>query len=185
MTLGSLRILLAGTSLALTASLLACGDDKPEAKPDSSDNTSAETAKDGTPTWYQDIQPIVHLKCGACHQPDAIAPFSVMAYESAKNFAPLMADAVEQGRMPPFSARVTDECKPRNKYANDPRLTDDEKKLLRAWADGGAPAGDPKTAAEVKDPAPVTIARADVVMKLPEPIVVEDKGKGDLHTCLV
>ena len=56
--------------------------------------------------------------------PDAIAPFSVQSYDTAKPFAKLMADAVEDGRMPPFSARVTDECKPKFPYANDPRLTE-------------------------------------------------------------
>lgn len=137
------------------------------------------------PTWYQDIQPIVHLKCGSCHRPDAIAPFSVQDYATAKSFSKLMAQAVEDGRMPPFGASYTDECKPKNKYANDPRLTDDEKKLLRTWADNGAPEGDAKKAAELTEPKPTAIERADVTMKLPEPIVVEDDGKGDLHTCLI
>jgi Copper type II ascorbate-dependent monooxygenase, C-terminal domain len=172
-------------SLALTSlSAAACGDDAPASKPEPVSAAEAPETTEG-PTWYQDIQPIVHLKCGACHRPDAIAPFSVLDYETAKSFSKLMVAAVEDGRMPPFSARVTDECKPKNKYANDPRLTDDEKKLLHTWADNGAPAGDADKAAELKEPPPVNIARADVVMKLPEPIVVKEEGKGDLHTCLV
>jgi hypothetical protein len=172
------------TSLALALSLSACGDDTPAATPDSGVSASSASSTD-TPTWYQHIQPIVHVKCGACHRPDAIAPFSVLEYESAKNFATLMVDAVESGRMPPFAARATPDCTPRNKFSNDPRLTDGEKALLKAWAEGGAPAGDKDTAAAVTEPNPVAIGRADVVMKLPEPILVEDKGKGDVHTCLV
>jgi hypothetical protein len=173
----------ASAPLALTLLLAACGDDS--GSKNSADDNSAAQGAANTPTWYQHVRPIVHEKCGACHRPDAIAPFSLLEYASAKRFAKMMVNAVDEGRMPPFSARETDECKPRNRYANDPRLNEDEKKLLRAWAEGGAPEGDAESPAEAKDPAPVEIARADVVMRLPEPIMVEDTGKGDVHTCLV
>jgi len=173
-------------SLAVATWLGACGDDAANTKADTAtiaaDDASTAAA---VPTWYQDIQPIVYKKCSACHQPGQIAPFSVLDYATSKKFAPVMVEAVEAGRMPPFSARATDECTPRNKFANDPRLSDDEKALLRAWSEGGAPEGDADSASKLEEPAPVDIERADVVMKLPEPIVVKDTGAGDLHTCLV
>jgi hypothetical protein len=175
-------------AFALAALVTACGDEETTS---TTGATEAATLADGgthassVPTWYHDIQPIVHLKCGACHRPDAIAPFSVQDYASAKGFASLMADSVEAGRMPPFGARESADCTPRHKFADDPRLTAEEKKLLRAWAEGGAPAGDKASAAPLEEPASVTIERADVVMKLPEPILVEETGKGDLHTCII
>lgn len=177
---------------AISIAITACGEDAQEpatqavdesAGKDAAAETSASDA--GAPTWYQDIQPIVHEKCSACHRPDQIAPFSVLEYASAKPFAKLMVQAIEEGRMPPFSARETPECTPKHPYAKDPRLTPEQLKLLKAWANGGAPAGNASKAAALKEPPPVDIERADVVMRLPEPIQVVDDGRGDLHTCLV
>ena len=49
------------------------------------------------------------------------------------------ADAVEDGRMPPWHAD------PRfGEFANDSRLTDREKQLITGWAKGGAPEGNPE-----------------------------------------
>jgi hypothetical protein len=170
-------------ALVLAALLSACGGEAE--RQSSADADASMGAAVDVPTWYQHIQPIVHKKCAACHRPEAIAPFSVLDYDTAQGFAMPMLRAVEEGRMPPFLARSTPECTPKHAYANDPRLSDEETSLLRAWAEGGAPAGDPSKATEIPAPPSVAIERADVVLKLPEPIVVEDTGEGDLHTCVV
>jgi hypothetical protein len=135
------------------------------------------------PSWYQDVAPLLAHKCGACHQDDGIAPFSVQSYERAKPFAALMADAVESGRMPPFLARETADCKPPLPWANDPRLSDSEKKLLRAWVERGAPAGEPGNAAPAELPTIPSLARADLTVKLPSAIQVA--GRDDIHTCII
>lgn len=175
--------------LAISSLLGACGDDDDSsARPldaGSSPATGLVGTDGGAPTWYQHIQPILHEKCSACHRPNAIAPFSMLEYEAAKPFAQLMVADVEAGKMPPFFARETPECTPKHPFADDPRLKPEQLALLKAWANAGAPEGDKNTAAPLVEPPPVNIGRADVVMGLPEPIVVEDKGKGDIHTCLV
>lgn len=177
---------------ALGALLAACGDDKKVDAPDAStsedaaaesDSDSSSAASADAPTWHQDIAPLVALKCGACHKEGGIAPFSVRSYEAAKPFAGPMAKAVEDGRMPPFLAQETDECKPKLPWMEDLRLSSDEKALLRAWADAGAPLGDPDSAAEVKLPRAVELEREDVVMTVPKEIVTE--GGKDLHTCAI
>jgi hypothetical protein len=173
-----------------------CGDDDKPAIGDASVSSIAgdaqvPTAADAgialsfTPTWHEHIAPLVSEKCSSCHKQNGIAPFSVQSYEEVKGFAKSMASAVERGSMPPFLAQETAECTPVHKYANDKRLTAEQKALLRAWADAGAPAGDPAKAAPVTPPARTTLAREDVIMPLPEPIVVEKNEKGDIHTCVV
>lgn len=168
--------------LAIGSLFAACGEDDKVA---TTGETALATPDAGVPTWYGHIQPILHEKCSACHRPDAIAPFSMLDYESAKPFAKVIVQAVEQGRMPPFFARETPECTPKHPFADDPRLSPAQLAQLKAWADADAPMGDKLTAAPFKEPPPVAIGRADVVMGLPEPIVVKDDGKGDLHTCLI
>lgn len=136
-----------------------------------------------TPTWHQDIAPVVTPKCTGCHVPNGIAPFSLQSYATAKPYASRMALAVESGKMPPFLAQDTDECQPPHPWLHDIRLSDDEKGLIRAWADGGAPEGDAATAATLQQPASQTMEREDVVMVTPAPITVD--GTDDIHTCIV
>ncbi len=155
---------------AVSLAAIACGDD-------------AEPAVTEAPTWHQDIAPIVTPKCTGCHQSGGIAPFSMQSYATAERWASRMAAAVEDGRMPPFLAQDTDECTPPLPWRNDLRLSDEEKALIRAWADGGAVEGDPATAAEVEQPPSPALEREDVVMVTPAPITVE--GDSDIHTCIL
>ena len=149
---------------------------------------SATTADAGVavvtnPTWHKDIAPLVSEKCSACHVEGGIAPFSLKSYAAAKPFATLMAQDVESGKMPPFLAQETDSCKPPLPWVEDIRLSGAQKALIRAWADTGAPEGDPATATALVPPSPVAIEREDLVAKLPKPITVE--GNKDIHQCIV
>ncbi|MDB4989132.1 MAG: hypothetical protein JWN04_4310 [Myxococcaceae bacterium] len=174
----------------------ACGDDAkvtPVSTMDAGESvsvalappTSADAGLAFTPTWHEHIAPLVHEHCSGCHQPGAIAPFSMLEYGTTKGFAGLMASEVESGAMPPYLATNTADCTPKHKYAEDTRLSDQQKQMLRAWATAGAPEGDPAKAAPLPNPPPVALDREDVVMTIPQPIVTQVSDKGDLHTCLV
>ncbi|HKP58542.1 MAG TPA: hypothetical protein VJV78_17570 [Polyangiales bacterium] len=137
-------------------------------------------------SWQADIAPIVHEKCTQCHQDGGIAPFSMQEYATVKGWASAMADAVEQDLMPPFLAQETDACKPRRPWYDDLRLSDHQKSLLRRWARAGAPEM-PRAEATHAPHLPARpiprLEREDVIMRLPEPIVVS--GARDIHTCVV
>lgn len=105
-----------------------------------------------TPTWHADVAPIVVEKCAGCHTAGGIAPFALDAFGAAGPMADAAVAAVEAGTMPPFDAYETDDCQPPQPWKNDPRLSDAEKATLRAWADAGAPEGDPATAAPLPEP---------------------------------
>jgi hypothetical protein len=157
-------------SAALAASQLsACSSD---------DRSAADT-----PTWNQDIAPLVSEKCGACHRDAGIAPFSMGDYAATKPWAESMADAAESGRMPPFLAHETADCQPRLAWADDLRLGDAEKAMLRAWAAADAPQGDEDDAAEIVPGALPELEREDLNLTLPHPIEVD--GARDIHTCIV
>jgi hypothetical protein len=152
---------------------------------DSAVPLDASLALNFTPTWHEHVAPILSEKCSSCHKDNGIGPFSMKEYASTKKFADLMVDAVESGRMPPFLALETPECVPRNKFANDTRLTPYQLSVLRAWAAADAPEGDRARAATLPPPPATELAREDVVMPLPAPIVVERNSKGDIHTCVI
>lgn len=156
---------------------------------DSSEGDSSEEPADSAEalqvSWHSDIAPLVKDKCLSCHQEGGIAPFSMQDYESVKPWAAAMADAVEQGRMPPFLAQDTSDCKPRLPWYQDLRLSNKEKRMVRAWAKSGAREGvaEEGQAARMDAPPLAALEHEDVVMKLPEPITVE--GTKDIHTCII
>ncbi len=95
-------------------------------------------AVDEAPPTYATVKPFLDHKCGNCHRPDGIGPMSLLTYDDVALFGDQVGAVVEDGSMPPWLA--VDGC---NTYANDLRLSDDEKALLRRWLDDGAPQGDP------------------------------------------
>lgn len=108
-------------------------------------------------TFHRDVAPILQARCQECHRAGEIAPMPLLTYEESRPYAALMAGRAEDGSMPPWGARVTEECQPRFPYGEDPSLSDGEKEVLRRWADLGAPEGDPADA-----PPPVAFEATDL-----------------------
>lgn len=100
----------------------------------------------GPVSFHKDVEPLLQKHCLTCHSDGQIGGFSLVKYEEAKPEAALMADKTTKKLMPPFLAKATDDCKPRLSWRDDPSLTDQEIAIFKAWADQGAPEGDPKDA---------------------------------------
>ncbi|MDP2305116.1 MAG: hypothetical protein Q8P18_03735 [Pseudomonadota bacterium] len=133
------------------------------------------------PTWHADIAPIVQEHCTSCHVAGGVAPFELDGYDAAAPLAASLAAAVEAGTMPPWGAESTDECQPRFGFADDIRLSDAEKELLRAWADAGAPEGDSAAAAELPAAPVLDLVDADVQVAPLLPYVAA--GEADQFRC--
>lgn len=98
----------------------------------------------GTPstsTFYRDVLPILQERCQGCHRPGEVGPMAFGAYDQTRPWAKAIKQAVLLGKMPPWYADA-----PPGKFHNDPRLSQQEITKLVAWADTGAPAGNPKDA---------------------------------------
>jgi peroxiredoxin len=87
-------------------------------------------------TFSKQIAPIFNSRCVECHRKGEIAPFELTNYKSAAGFAETIAEVVEDGRMPPWHADSK-----HGKFANDRRLTESEKKIIKEWVAAGAPEG--------------------------------------------
>lgn len=145
------------------------------------ENTASSPAPVERVTWHQDVAPLVAASCAGCHTAGGIAPFSLEDYDAASPFASLMADATDAGLMPPFQAEDTDECEVPHAWRDDIRLTDAEKALLRAWADQGAPEGDPETAAPLPTPPNLDLENPDTSLTITS--AVEVSGNDDRFVC--
>ena len=101
-------------------------------------------AQSGAPagvTFSKDIAPIFQAKCQACHQPNSIAPMSLITYQEARPWARSIKDRVARRQMPPWhidpSVGVT-------KFKNDMSLSEKQIDTVVKWVEAGAPQGDPK-----------------------------------------
>src|SRR5262245_65663235 len=53
-------------------------------------------------TFAKDVAPILQDKCQACHQPNSIAPMSLITYEETRPWARSIKNRVETRQMPPW-----------------------------------------------------------------------------------
>ncbi len=91
-------------------------------------------------TYASDVAPIIQQNCQVCHRPGAIGPMSLLTYEVAKTYAPLIKMKVESRMMPPWQI---DPSIGIQEFKNDISLTDEEIQTIVQWVDSGAPLGEP------------------------------------------
>jgi mono/diheme cytochrome c family protein len=91
------------------------------------------------PTYTRNVAAILQKHCLECHRPGQVGPFTLTDYTSAAKRAGDLSKVAEARTMPPW--------KPMPgfgpKYKHDKSLTESEIATLAAWADAGAPEGDP------------------------------------------
>lgn len=91
-----------------------------------------------TPTYNREIVRILQENCQSCHRPQGIAPFQLMTYQDARQYAPLIRYATQTGRMPPWKPLAG--C---GEFLEERRLTPAQIQTIARWVDSGAPEGDP------------------------------------------
>jgi len=139
---------------ALLLSLVGCGDQ------DDADTAPVDT----TPTWHQDVRPLLERSCLGCHQDtQSLSGIPLDTYERAAGMAEFIGSAVSSRTMPPWSA--SDDC---NTYEGSLALSEDEIAMVEDWVAAGSPEGDPD------DPAPPaeglalpSLERVDQTLEMP------------------
>ncbi len=97
-----------------------------------------KSAPQGDITYTKHVARLLQDRCVMCHRPGEIGPFALTDYDEVVGWADMIQEVVSQGRMPPWSANPE-----YGHFANDTRLTEEQKKLLGDWIDNGCPQGDP------------------------------------------
>ncbi|WP_199186958.1 redoxin domain-containing protein [Blastopirellula marina] len=96
-------------------------------------------------TYSNQVSRILQNRCVECHRQGEIAPFALTDYDEVVGWSEMIAEVVEDQRMPPWHADPK-----YGHFANDRSLSADEKKTLLDWVDAGAPEGDPQQLPEPK-----------------------------------
>src|SRR5579864_6442733 len=108
-------------------------------------------------TFSKDVAPIFQAKCQECHQPNSIAPMSLITYKEARPWARSIKERVATHQMPPWHI---DRSVGVQKFKNDMSLSDEQVSAIVRWVDQGAPEGDPKD------------------LPPPKPLVTDNEWKG-------
>jgi peroxiredoxin len=90
-------------------------------------------------TYVNSVAAILQKRCLECHRAGEIGPFGMEDPEEVAGWADMIAEVVEEKRMPPWHASPE-----HGQFANDRSLTQEEIDTLTRWAKAGAPLGDLK-----------------------------------------
>ncbi|MFO0946242.1 MAG: redoxin domain-containing protein [Planctomycetota bacterium] len=127
----------------------------------------------GEVTYSNTIAKILQDRCVECHRAGEVAPFTLTSYSEVVGWAPMMAEVIDQGTMPPWFANPE-----YGHFSNDARLSDDEKKAIHAWIANGCPEGDPKDLPKPREYAEGwRISKPDLVVKMSDkPYTIPAEG---------
>jgi hypothetical protein len=144
--------------------------------PAANKQSAARSASAGAaPTFYRDILPILQDRCQVCHRAGGIAPMAFETHAQTLPFAAAIKAAVQNRSMPPWFADPGI-----GHFSNDPSLTPPQIAELAAWADAGAPPGNPQDAPKAAGWAESwTIPQPDLVLKMPKAVALPATGDVD------
>lgn len=139
---------------------------------------SGISASAQTPTWANDIAPILYANCTSCHNPNGIAPFSLMDYNDAANNAIDIANETQARTMPPWPPDTN-----YTRFSHERSLNQGQIQAISDWVNAGMPSGNLSQA----PPQPVysgnaVITSPDLVSQMPDYSVTTAT---DLYRCFV
>lgn len=132
-------------------------------------------------TYTRDVAGLLQKHCQECHRPGQIGPFSLLTYKDAAKRADDIAAIVDSRKMPPW--KPAPGVGP--KYKHDRSLSASEIATFTAWADAGAPEGDPADlppASHFSDD--WTLGTPDLVLEPNEDLQIPASGD-DIYRCFV
>ena len=140
---------------------------------------SKVSSQSASPTWSADVACIVYSHCASCHNPNGIAPFSLSSYADAYTYRYAIQGAVMSGHMPPWPPDAS-----YRSLAHERILTSEEKALIEAWVNEGAPQGNPDEEPEAPVfESPAEISSPNWTGTIPNYTVPAING--DLYRCFV
>jgi hypothetical protein len=115
-----------------------------------------------TPTFYEDISPIIYNHCTSCHRPGEIGPMPFTNISEVTAYGAMIKYVTGIKYMPPWKAD------PEYKHFMDENvLTDAEIQTISDWYDGGMPAGDASNEATMPIfPTGSALGAPDVVLSM-------------------
>jgi len=116
-------------------------------------------------TYTKDISRLMQGKCLQCHQPNAVAPMSLLTFDDTVTWSADIARVLAAKTMPPWKP-VPGFGEFRNSYG----LSDADRQMFLSWISDGMAQGDP---ADAPDPLPVKdspwqLGTPDLTLQMPQ-----------------
>jgi len=137
--------------------------------------TPGKSAAARQETFTKDVASILQRACQQCHRPGNIAPMSLLTYKDARPWARAIKQQVALRNMPPW---FVDRNVGIRKFKDDPSLSDEEIAKITAWADAGAPEGNPADMPpprQFEDESKWHIGKPDLIVPIPVPFTMQAK----------
>jgi len=90
------------------------------------------------PTFSNAVAHVIYNNCTTCHRPGGGAPMNFLSYEDVQKRARMIARVTLDGSMPPWKAEPGDIA-----FHGERHLAEHDIATLSAWAEAGAPLGEP------------------------------------------
>ncbi|MSR11903.1 MAG: redoxin domain-containing protein [Gammaproteobacteria bacterium] len=94
----------------------------------------AEMHAKATPSYVNDIAPIIAENCASCHRQGGIAPFAMDSHAMVQGWSPMIREVLMTKRMPP--GQIDGHI---GEFINDMLISNEEMQKLVHWAEAGAP----------------------------------------------
>ena len=120
-----------------------------------------------TPTFSQDIAPIIFKNCSPCHRPGEIGPFPLLTYEDVAKHAKDIGRVTQARYMPPWPADPS-----YSHFIGERVLSDRDIQTIQRWVADGAPAEDPAKLPPPPQFSRASIGKPDLVLKMREPVKI-------------
>lgn len=123
-------------------------------------------------TFSSQIAPFFYNHCSRCHHPGGAGPFSLLSYEDAKRWGPVIERVTQSRFMPPWLPQPGF-----GDFADNRRLPDSDLALIQEWVKSGMLEGNPAEA-----PKPPVYAKdwelgpPDLILKVTAPMQVPASG---------
>ena len=129
-----------------------------------------------TPTFTEDIAPILYEQCVSCHRPGEVAPMTLLTYEDVRPWSRAIKAKVESREMPPWHAD------PRyGEFRNARGLTDNQIAAIVAWSDGGAPQGENHNLPALPEFPKGWTGEPTYIISMPVEFQIPTQGEIDYH----
>jgi mono/diheme cytochrome c family protein len=136
-----------------------------------------------SPTFSNDVAPIIFANCTVCHRPGQAAPFPLLGYDDVRKHGQTIVDVITRRYMPPWHASRADGFP---EFRDERRLTDKDIATLTAWVAADMPSGDLKKAPMPPVyPSGWSLGVPDMVLGLPKPIAVPAEGPDQYRNVVV
>jgi hypothetical protein len=122
-----------------------------------------------SPTYYDDVEPVIRQNCVVCHKPGGLGPFSLMTYDDVSSKGKFIAHVTKIRYMPPWKADPSFQS-----YKNERILKPEEIELIQAWVNNGMPEG--KKRKSVRDEVALSRPKPDLSLSMSKPFSISDKG---------